>query len=111
MKLEGKLLFMQSFFDQSILRVIPAADVRGALAIVASGAADAGVVYRTDALSSSAVRIAFTPRVPPIEYAGALVRRPAPNPSSGAFLDFLASPAGRQIFQNHGFLAPRGANR
>jgi molybdate transport system substrate-binding protein len=84
-------------------RVIPAADVRAALAMVASGAADAGIVYRTDALSSRDVRIAFVPEAPPIAYTAALVRRRAANRGASAFLDFLASPAGREMFRKHGF--------
>ncbi len=84
-------------------RVIPAADVRGALAIVASGAADAGIVFRTDALSSSAVRIAFQPRIAPIRYTGGVMRRSAPKAAARAFLEFLASPAGEAIFRKHGF--------
>ncbi len=87
-------------------RVIPAADVRGALAIVASGAADAGIVFRTDALSSPEVRIAFQPRIAPIRYTGAVIRRSAPKAAAKAFLEFLASPAGKAIFRNHGFGPP-----
>ncbi|HEY0593102.1 MAG TPA: molybdate ABC transporter substrate-binding protein [Thermoanaerobaculia bacterium] len=94
-------------------RVIPAADVRAALAIVGSGAADAGIVYRTDALSSAAVRIAFVPAAPAIGYDAALVRRPSLNPSARGFLDFLASPAGQKIFQKQGFAParPTGTSR
>ena len=87
-------------------RIIPAADVRGALAMVATGAADAGIVFRTDALSNPAVRIAFEPDAPPILCTAALVRRRAPRPGAAAFLEFLTSPPARDVFHAHGFGSP-----
>lgn len=87
-------------------RVIPASDVRGALAMVASGAADAGIVYRTDAAASPGVRIAFVPEIERIRYDAALIRHRRADAHAGSFLRFLASPAGKEIFQKHGFILP-----
>lgn len=84
-----------------------AMDVRQALEFVASGSAQAGFVYRTDAATSSRVRV-VTPISPslhdPIEYRAALVAgSPAPG-DAAAFLAFLLSPAGQAILARHGFL-------
>jgi molybdate transport system substrate-binding protein len=84
-------------------RVIPGADVRSALAMVASGAADAGIVFRTDALSNPAVRIAFEPSAAPIPCTAALVRRRSPHSGAAAFLEFLTSPPAVEIFGARGF--------
>src|SRR5262249_22969725 len=40
-------------------RVVPALDVRAAMAAVEAGAADAGIVYTSDAARSTKVRVAF----------------------------------------------------
>lgn len=58
-------------------RVVPALDVRAALATVEAGGADAGIVYRTDAAISKRVRVAFEVpegEGPPISYALAALR-------------------------------------
>lgn len=84
-----------------------AMDVRQALESVASGSAQAGFVYRTDAATSSRVRVvvAVPPSLhDPIEYRAALVAgSPAPD-DAAAFLAFLLSPAGQAILARRGFL-------
>lgn len=95
-------------WDRVAPRVIPLLDVRAALAAVASGNADAAIVYRTDAALSQRVRIAFeVPRSegPPIVYVAAPIRR-SPASRSRALVAWLASPAARSVFERHGFLAP-----
>jgi len=91
-------------------RVVPTLDVRAALAAVATGAVDCGIVYRTDAATKAGVSIAYS--VPPGEEPGIVyslaVLRHVPG-ETAALAAFLASPAGLEIFQHHGFLpAPRG---
>lgn len=90
-------------------KVVPALDVRAALAAVASGAVDAGVVYRTDARTSKDVKIVlFVPRsaAPPIHYPLAKLTR-SKNPAADAFFTFLSGPEGRQAFDHAGFLSGR----
>jgi len=86
-------------------RVVPAENVRSALALVESGEASLGIVYQTDAAASRRVEsIAFDDRdVPDILYPVALVTG-AGNPERMAFLDFMTSPAGQEIFTAHRFL-------
>ncbi|HKV06975.1 MAG TPA: molybdate ABC transporter substrate-binding protein [Thermoanaerobaculia bacterium] len=88
-------------------RVVPALDVRAALAAVAAGNLPAGVVYATDAASSDRVRIVY--RVPEAEapevryFAAPVVGAPK---AAADFLAFLRSPRARPIFLRHGFVFP-----
>lgn len=90
-------------------KVAPAGSVRGALRAVESGAVDAGIVYRTDALTSSGVAVAFeVPRAdgPPIVYPAALAAG-TPNPGAARrFLDYLRSDAAGRVFEAAGFVVP-----
>ena len=90
-------------------RVVPVLDVRAALAAVAAGDLPAGVVYATDARTSSRVRVVYT--VPPGE--GPQVRYWAVPVAGGegaalgeAFLAFLRSEPAAAILRAHGFDAP-----
>lgn len=96
-------------------KVAPAGSVRGALRAVESGAVDAGIVYRTDAMTSQAVSVAFeVPRAdgPSIIYPAALAAD-TPNPAAARrFLDYLRSAAAGRVFEAAGFvtLAHAGGN-
>ena len=88
-------------------KIVPAENVRAVLATVASGDADAGFVYRTDALASQTVRVAWVvPRDdgPRISYPLAVVGG-AKNPGGARrLLAWLASPAARPVFAKYGFI-------
>jgi molybdate transport system substrate-binding protein len=88
-------------------KVVPTESVRATLAAVESGNVDAGIVYRTDALTSKKVEIAFeVPAAagPVISYPFALLR-PAPQGAAARrFLEHLRTPAARAVFERHGFL-------
>ncbi|MDP1631045.1 MAG: molybdate ABC transporter substrate-binding protein [Caulobacter sp.] len=91
-------------------RLLPAENVRAALAYVARGEAPLGVVYATDALAEPAVRVvgrfpAWTH--PPIVYPGAVVTG-ARDPAAGAFLNFLGGPRAMAVFRRYGFSAVAG---
>ncbi len=91
-------------------RVVPTLDVRAALAAVAAEAAEAGIVYRTDAAISSRVRVAFEVKeedAPRIVYPAGLVARTA-GPAARDFLHELRSPAARAVFERLGFLWLQG---
>ncbi len=88
-------------------RVVPALDVRAALALVESDPEILGIVYRTDAKSSERVRVAY--EFPPIEevpiaYWGALVAGGALEPGT-LFLEFLHTPEAATIIARHGFVS------
>jgi molybdate transport system substrate-binding protein len=85
-------------------RVVPTLDVRAALAAVESEGVSAGVVYRTDAAISRKIRIAYeVTNGPEITYSVARVAA-SKNSSSQAFVNYLASEAGRAVFKKRGFL-------
>ena len=90
-------------------RLAPMRSVRAALAVVEAGDADAGVVYRTDALASDDVAVAFeVPEYegPPIAYPAAVLTD-APNAAAAArFLAWLQRPAARDTFAQAGFVVP-----
>lgn len=90
-------------------KVVPALDVRAALAAVESGAAQAGVVYRTDAASSRRVRVAYaaTPAESPlIRYEAVVVATSARGRGARRLLDWLVSPPAAAIFAAQGFTPP-----
>lgn len=86
-------------------RLVPALDVRAALAAVAGGHVDAGIVYATDAAGTRRVRTVFTAppeTAPPITYVAATLRG-GDAAAGAAFLAHLTSPAGRAVLERHGF--------
>src|SRR5215813_11463903 len=98
-------------------RVVPAGSGRAALAAVESGAADAAIVYRTDARISLRATVAWVvpvDRGPRIRYAAALIRTSALAADAQRFLDYLRSASAAQVFENYGFVpvsAPAPAGR
>jgi len=94
-------------WESLLPRLIPAANVRAALAAVESGNADAGFVYLTDAMRSTRASICFRVPIeqgPDIAYPVAVVRRERLNPHAVRFVSFLSKPEIMQIFRSHGFL-------
>lgn len=90
-------------------RVVRAGNVRGALEWVARGEVDVGLVYRTDALKESRVRVAFTfpeGSHPPITYPAAVIKGAPHSLLAREFLDFCQSTPAREIFHSDGFLTP-----
>jgi molybdate transport system substrate-binding protein len=85
-------------------KVVPALDVRAAMAAVESEGVAAGVVYRTDAAISTKVKIAYEVKNgPEITYSVARVAA-SKSASSQAFVSYLAGEAGRAVFRKRGFL-------
>jgi molybdate transport system substrate-binding protein len=88
---------------------VPLDNVRAVLAAVESGNADAGFVYRTDALISKKVRIAIlVPLVdgPGITYPVAVMRDTKAPEAAKEFAVFLAGPDAQKVFATFGFLPP-----
>jgi molybdate transport system substrate-binding protein len=99
----------QKLWDAVASKVVPSENVRAALAAVESGNADAAIVYRSDALISKNVRVAFEVPAgsgPKISYPAAALTG-AKNPSGARrFLEFLSSAEGLEIFRRSGFRTP-----
>jgi molybdate transport system substrate-binding protein len=92
-------------------RVVPALDVRAALAAVEAGRVDAGVVYSTDAALSRRVRVALTVpegEAPRIVYPVAALSRGKAPEAARAFVRFLQGDAARRAFERHGFIVLTG---
>jgi len=94
-------------WSRVIDQLAPTENVRAALAVVESGNADAGIVYKTDAEISNKVRIAYEVPLqegPKICYPAAIVAR-AKNPEAAKrFLAYLESASGSAYFKKYGFL-------
>jgi molybdate transport system substrate-binding protein len=87
-------------------KVARAENVRSALAFVSRGEAPFGIVYRTDALADSGVRIVDTfPAYthPPITYPAALIAGSKSSATAAVFLKFLRSPAATANWERFGF--------
>ena len=80
-------------------------NVRLVRAKVELGAADAALVYRTDALASDRVRLVELPETlaPRVRYVAARVGEARRSAPAGQFLAFLRSAPGRAVLQAHGF--------
>lgn len=87
-------------------KLVPTTSVRGALAAVRSGAADAGIVYITDARIADGVRVVYEvtgPDAPTIVYPASVVTRSRHAAEARRFVAFLQGKAGQRILERHGF--------
>lgn len=88
-------------------KLIPMRNVRAVLAVVESGDVDAGLVYRTDAAVSKAVRVAVRIPIregPRIVYPVAILQG-APNlEPARRFLTFLRGDQAARVFEQQGFI-------
>lgn len=95
-------------WDKVKARVVSAENVRAALNFVARGEAPLGVVYRSDAVSESAVRVVGTfpdATHAPIVYPAALIAG-HDSPAARKLLDLLHAAPEQTIFRTYGFDAP-----
>lgn len=83
-------------------------NVRQVLAYIARGEADAGFVYKTDALQGKdKVEIVMTiDGGETVSYPIAVTETGASPELAAKFVDFVLSPAGREILAKYGFAAP-----
>ncbi len=94
-------------WDKVASRVIPSESVRAALAAVETGNVDAGIVYKTDALHSKKVKIAYEVPVaegPAIAYPIALVQDSKHAAAAKKFLEYLGEPSSLKTFEKYGFI-------
>jgi molybdate transport system substrate-binding protein len=87
-------------------KIIPVGSVRAVLAAVSNGAADAGIVYVTDAATSDAVRVVAVitgPQAPQIAYLACAIASSRRADAARAFVTFLQTAHASRIFERHGF--------
>ena len=97
-------------WDQIAARIIPLEDVRATLAAVETGNADAGIVYKTDALHSHKVKVAYevpAAEGPVIAYPVALVQGSKHVSDAKKFLDYLSQPSSLKTFEKYGFIVKK----
>lgn len=88
-------------------RVVPLENVRAALAAVETGNAEAGIVYKTDAGISKAVRVACEISAgegPDISYPCAAIKGSGNSEAAVKFLDYLRSEPVLAVFKKYGFI-------
>jgi molybdate transport system substrate-binding protein len=93
-------------------KVLSTADVRAALAAVASGNVDAGVVYKTDAAISSSVRVVYevpAADAPKISYPIAVMAHSAHAKEASAAAEYLEGPEAQTVFERFGFIVTDAA--
>ena len=101
----GQVLTALRLWDGVQHKLVLAKDVRQVLAYVATGNADAGIVYATDARGTPNVRVAAIADPAthaPVVYPIAVVRSSRSGAAARAFTSWLATDA-RGIFKAHGF--------
>lgn len=84
-------------------------NVRAVLAAVESGNADAGIVYKTDALISKKVKIALEVPLaegPSITYPAAVIKDGKSPDAAKKFVVWLSGPEAQAVFAKYGFLPP-----
>jgi molybdate transport system substrate-binding protein len=96
-----------ALWDKLATRVIPVESVRAALAAVETDNADAAFVYKTDALHSKKVKVAWEVPVadgPIIAYPAAIIQGSKHATDAKKFLDFLGQPSSLKTFEKYGFI-------
>ena len=89
-------------------RVVNGDNVRTVLSWVATGEAEAGVVYGTDARVETRVKVGFTfpqSSYPTIVYPAAVINNAAHAKEAGEFLAYCQSAEGMAVFLAAGFSA------
>jgi len=93
--------------DQVESRLVYAENALQIAVLVERGEADAAILFATDAAAFGPAREIPDALHAPILCEGAVVTDATAGARAEAFLKFLASSAGREIFVKHGFGAPR----
>lgn len=96
----------EGLWDAVQSRIVPTGSVRAALAAVESGAADAAIVYRTDARTALRATVAWVVPAaagPTILYPAAVMKASRAVAEAKRFLDYLRGPDAARTFTRLGF--------
>lgn len=88
-------------------KLIYAEDVRAVLTYVERGEVDAGLVYRTDAMTSDKIEIVDAAKEDthtPIEYPVGLINDSENQEAAQAFYEFLQTEEALKVFEDYGFV-------
>nr|WP_246120371.1 molybdate ABC transporter substrate-binding protein [Cohnella terricola] len=99
-----------NLWDKLQPKLVQAKDVRQVLQYVETGNADAGFVYKTDALSSQKVKITFVVNpdsYAPVEYPIGIVKATKHGKEAEEFYRYLQTQEALDIFKKYGFSVPR----
>ncbi|UKS30973.1 molybdate ABC transporter substrate-binding protein [Paenibacillus sp. HWE-109] len=91
-------------------KIVQGKDVRQVLTYVESGNAEAGFVYKTDALTSKSVKVAFSvdPKsYTPIEYPAGIVKATKHSKETADFYAYLQTKEAQDVFVKFGFSIPK----
>ena len=102
-----KYLTDEGLWNKVEAKVVPVQDVRATLASVESGNVEAGFVYKTDAAVSKKVTIVYEVPIdkgPKITYPIAIVKESKRKEAARDFLNFVRSPAAKEVFEKYGFV-------
>ena len=100
-------LVQAGIWDKVRERVVPATDVRAALAAVEAGAVDAGIVYLTDAAIAKMVKVAWTVpenEGPKISYPIAAMKNSPHHDLARRVVDCLEGREAHDLFERFGFV-------
>lgn len=97
-------------WDSLQSKLVQGKDVRQVLTYVESGNAEAGFVYKTDALTSKKVKVAFSadPKTyTPIEYPVGIVKATKHSKEAADFYAYLQTKEALDVFVKYGFTVPK----
>ena len=97
-------------WDKLAPKVVPTQNVRASLAAVESGNVEAGFVYKTDALISKKVKVAYEIPMnagPAIRYPVAVLTTSKEPAAAKKFVTYLESEPALAVFRKYGFLVAR----
>lgn len=97
-----------NIWDKVSAKAMFGSDVKQVLSWVESGNADCGVVFKTDAISDTGVKIIASAPAgshKAIVYPAGIVKSSAQQAAAADFIKYLQSDAGMNVFLKYGFLA------
>lgn len=98
-----------NFWDSLQSKIVQGKDVRQVLQYVETGNADVGFVYKTDALTSDKVKVAFAvdpATYTPVEYPIGIVKATKHRKEAEAFYTYLQTQEALDVFVKYGFSVP-----